>query len=282
MKKFLPLFLILSLGSVFAAETVDGIRRQIQPVNSETEREKKLHADEKKRHEDFIKSGREKVISLSNQKKTLRAEIDEMKAELSRLNEARNKSAGISRWYDSRKQKYAQELAAVIEGLAPFFEADFPYRNSETVESLKAMAGELRKGVVAPDDALSRVMEVFVDRIRMGSTPESWDGYLTDAETGKQVQGKFFRYGAVAAIFESADQVDYYWLDHLNNVYSWKKIPESLALRADVKESFRVAEGKAAPHIVKIPVPTSSFDKVNQEKADAKTEKVQKAGEVKK
>ena len=255
MKKFLPLFFILSLGVTFAAETVDGVRRQIKTVNEETAREKKLHADEKKRHEDFIKSGRDKVVSLNNQKKSLRSEIEAMKAELVRLNEARNKSFGVAQWYDSRKQKYAQDLAKVIEGLVPYFEADFPYRATETSESLKEMASELRKGVIAPDDALGRILEVFMERIRMGYTTESWDGYLTDSETGKQMQGKYFRYGAVAAIFESADQTEYYWLDRENGAYRWKKIPASLELRAQVKDAFRVAEGKAAPHIVRVPVP---------------------------
>lgn len=259
----------------FAAETVDGVRRQIKAVNEETAREKKLHADEKKRHEDFIKSGRDKVVSLNNQKKSLRTEIETMKAELARLNEARNKSAGVAHWYEARKQKYAQDLAKVIEGLVPYFEADFPYRATETAESLKEMASELRKGVIAPDDALGRVLEVFMERIRMGYTTESWDGYLTDAETGKQMQGKYFRYGAVAAIFESADQTEYYWLDHVNGAYNWKKVPASLELRAQVKDAFRVAEGKAAPHIVRVPVPAE-----NVSEAETRSESVSK--EVKK
>lgn len=275
MKKFLPLFFLLSLGVTFAAETVDGVRRQIKAVNEETAREKKLHADEKKRHEDFIKSGRDKVVSLNNQKKSLRTEIETMKAELARLNEARNKSAGVAHWYEARKQKYAQDLAKVIEELVPYFEADFPYRATETAESLKEMASELRKGVIAPDDALGRVLEVFMERIRMGYTTESWDGYLTDAETGKQMQGKYFRYGAVAAIFESADQTEYYWLDHVNGAYNWKKVPASLELRALVKDAFRVAEGKAAPHIVRVPVPA---EKVSE--AETRSESVSK--EVKK
>ena len=275
MKKFLPLFFLLSLGVTFAAETVDGVRRQIKAVNEETAREKKLHADEKKRHEDFIKSGRDKVVSLNNQKKSLRTEIETMKAELARLNEARNKSAGVAHWYEARKQKYAQDLAKVIEELVPYFEADFPYRATETAESLKEMASELRKGVIAPDDALGRVLEVFMERIRMGYTTESWDGYLTDAETGKQMQGKYFRYGAVAAIFESSDQTEYYWLDHVNGAYNWKKVPASLELRAQVKDAFRVAEGKAAPHIVRVPVPV---EKVSE--AETRSESVSK--EVKK
>lgn len=254
MKIWFPLLFSICVGFSLAAETVDGIRRQIQSVNDETAREKKLHAEEKKRHEDFVKSGREKVVSLNNQKKALRAEIDSMKAELSRLNDARDKSAGVARWYEGRKQKYAQDLSHVIENLAPYFEADFPYRESEAAESLKELATELRKGLISPDDALGRTMEVFMDRIRMGYTTETWDGFLNDPESSRQMQGKFFRFGAVAALFESSDQSEYYWLDRADGGYRWVKIPASIEIRAQVKDAFRVAEGKAAPHIVRIPV----------------------------
>ena len=44
----------------------------------------------------------------------------------------------------------------------------------------------------------------------------------------------------------------------------WKKIPESLELRADVKDAFRVAEGKSAPHIVKIPISSRRTDAENE------------------
>lgn len=239
---------------LYAAETVEGVQRQIQAVNEETAREKKLHAEEQKRHEDFVKTGREKVVSLNNQKKSLRAEIDSMKAELKRLNEARDKSVGVAHWYENRKVKYAQELAKTVEDLAGLFESDFPYRREETVESLRSMATDLRKGILSPDDALGRLMEVFIERIRLGYTTESWTGHLTDETSGVQLSGKYFRYGAVAAIFESSDGNAYYWLDLENGAYHWKPVPATLEARAKVKEAFRVAEGKSAPHLVEIPV----------------------------
>lgn len=254
MKKLIPLFLLVGLGCAFSAETVDGIRRQVKAVNEETAREKKLHAEERERHEAFVRSGREKVVLLNNQKKSLRAEIDSMKAEIARLSEARNKSAGVIRLYESRKQKYSRELASEIETLIPLFEADFPYRVSETVENLRETAAELRKGVISPDDALARTTETFLERIRLGYTTESWDGFLADPETGREYSGKFFRFGAVAAIFESRDGNDCFWLRKTDDGYRWKKAPETLEFRADLKEAMRVAEGKTAPHIVRLPV----------------------------
>lgn len=254
MNRLLSLILLLGLGIAFSSETADGLRRQIKTVNEETVREKKLHAEERERHEAFVRSGREKVVLLSNQKKTLRAEIDSMKAELSRLSDARNKSAGVIRFYESRKQKYAQDLAQEIENLIPGIETDFPYRTSQAVENLRETASELRKGFISPDDALSRTMEVLLERIRMGYTTESWDGFLSDPETGREYSGKFFRFGAVAAMFESRDGNACFWLRHSGENFHWTKVPEDLEFRASVKDAMKVAEGKTAPHIVRIPV----------------------------
>ncbi len=255
MNRLFCLIFLLGLGLAFSAETVDGVRRQIKAVNEETAREKKLHAEERERHEAFVRSGREKVVMLNNQKKSLRAEIDSMKAELSRLSDARNKSAGVIRLYESRKQKYAQDLAQEIESLVPSLESDFPYRVSQAVENIRETAAELRKGIISPDAALSRTLEVFFERIRMGYTTESWDGFLSDPETGREYSGKFFRFGAVAAIFESRDGNDYFWLSRSSDDnFCWTRVPEDLEFRASVKDAIKVAEGKTAPHIVKIPV----------------------------
>lgn len=261
MNRLFCLIFLLGLGFAFSAETVDGVRRQIKTVNEETAREKKLHAEERERHEAFVRSGREKVVLLNNQKKSLRAEIDSMKAELSRLSDARNKSAGVIRFYESRKQKYAQDLAQEIESLIPDFESDFPYRVSQSVENLRETASELRKGIISSDDALSRTLEVFLERIRMGYTTESWDGFLSDPETGREYSGKFFRFGAVAAMFESRDGNDCFWLQHSGEGFRWNKVPDNLEFRASVKDAMKVAEGKTAPHIVRIPVSSPKREK---------------------
>jgi len=254
MKKNFLLFVLLCAGAIFADETVEGVRREIKTVEAEAAREKSLHAAEQKRHEEFIESGRSKVVSLNTQKKALQAEIDSMRAEVSRLAQAREKEAGVIRWYESRKAKYAADLAKEIDALAPYLESDFPYRASESAESIRETASELRKGFISPDNATGRVMEVFLERIRMGYTTEIWDGFLKDPRDGRELSGKYFRYGAVAALFESADGADIYWLDHSNGLYSWVPLGENLTLRAQVKDALKVAEGKAPPHIVVIPV----------------------------
>lgn len=236
-----------------AQETVESVRRQIKAVEAETAREKSLHDAEKKRHSEFVEVGRKKVQTLSVQNKSLKAEIDSLKAELNHIAEARQKTLGTVRWYESRKTKYNESFAKVVDSLVPLFESDFPYRNEESVKSVQEIADQLHKGVIEADDALNRTLEVFYDRIRLGYTTEVWKGFLqVDA---RSVPGTYLRYGAVAAIFVSNDGNDVLWLSRTDNdEFTWKNVSDDLAMRTVLKDVMKVAEGKTAPRLVMIPV----------------------------
>ena len=249
------MFLCLCLAGVFsqAQETVESVRRQIKAVEAETAREKNLHDAEKKRHAEFVEVGRKKVQAISAQTKSLKAEMDSLKAELKHISEVRQKTMGTIRWYESRKAKYNESFAKVIDSLVPVFESDFPYRNEETVKSVKEIAEQLHKGVIEADDALNRTLEVFYERIRLGYTTEVWKGFLqVDA---RSVPGTYLRYGAVAAIFVSNDGSDVLWLARTaDGGYAWKNVSDDLAMRTVLKDVMKVAEGKTAPRLVTIPV----------------------------
>ena len=238
---------------VGAQETVESVRRQIKAVEAETAREKSLHDTEKKRHAEFVEVGRKKVQALSSQTKTIKAEIDSLKAELNHISEARQKTMGTIKWFESRKARYNESLAKVIDSLVPVFESDFPYRNVETVRSVQEIADQLHKGVIEADDALNRTLEVFYDRIRLGYTTEVWKGFLqVDA---RSVPGTYLRYGAVASVFVSNDGNDVLWLERTaDGGYAWKNVSDDLAMRTVLKDVMKVAEGKTAPRLVTIPV----------------------------
>ena len=178
---------------------------------------------------------------------------DLIKAELKHIADVRQKTMGTIRWYESRKTKYNESFAKVIDSLLPVFESDFPYRNEETIKSVQEIADQLHKGVIEADDALNRTLEVFYDRIRLGYTTEVWKGFLqVDA---RSVPGTFLRYGAVAAIFVSNDGNDVLWLSRsANGAYVWNNVSDDLAMRSALKDVMKVAEGKTAPRLVTIPV----------------------------
>lgn len=248
------IFLCLCLTGVFAGaqETVESVRRQIKAVEAEAAREKSMHDTEKKRHAEFIEVGRKKVQALSAQNKTLKAEIDSLKAELKNLADARQKAAGTVRYFENRKAKYGEALAKVIDSLAPVFEADFPYRNEEVVNSVKEIASQLQKNLIEADDGLNRTLEVFYDRIRLGYTTEVWKGFLQVGN--RNVAGTYLRYGAVASVFVSNDGNDVLWLSKNGNSYVWNNVSDDLAMRTALKDVMKVAEGKTAPKLVTIPV----------------------------
>lgn len=252
---FSKIFLCLCLAGVFsqAQETVESVRRQIKSVEAETAREKSLHDAEKKRHSEFVEVGRKKVQALASQNKTLKAEIDSLKAELKNLADARQKAMGTVKYFENRKAKYGESLAKVIDSLVPVFESDFPYRNDETIKSVQEIANQLHKGLIEADDGLNRTLEVFYDRIRLGYTTEVYKGFLqVDA---RNVPGTFLRYGAVSSVFVSNDGNDVLWLARTSDGgYSWKNVSDDLNMRSVLKNVMKVAEGKTAPRLVTIPV----------------------------
>lgn len=249
------LFLCLSLAGVFAnaQETVESVRRQIKAVEAEAAREKSMHDAEKKRHAEFIEVGRKKVQAIASQSKSLKAEIDSLKIEIKNLAEARQKTAGTIKYFENKKTKYNESLAKVIDSLVPIFEADFPYRNEEVVNSVKEIANQLHKNLIEADDGLNRVLEVFYDRIRLGYTTEVWKGFLQVGN--RNVAGTYLRYGAVSSIFVSNDGNDVLWLSKTaEGGYAWNNVSDDLAMRTALKDVMKVAEGKTAPKLVTIPV----------------------------
>jgi len=244
---------VMAISYTMGQESVESVRRQIKAVQAETAREVNLHNEEKKRHSDFIEVGRKKVVALNSQNQSLKAEMDSMKVELSRLKEARQKALSSSRFYENKKIKYQEALALAIDSLQHLFQTDFPYKNEDAVNSVSEIAAQLKKAHISSSDALARTVEVFLERIRMGYTTEVWKGSLPLST--RTVHGTYMRYGAVASIFVSLDGQEVFWLTRSpENNYSWKEASQDMEMRTIIKEALKVAEGKTTPKIVPIPV----------------------------
>ncbi|HSQ42749.1 MAG TPA: DUF3450 family protein [Fibrobacteraceae bacterium] len=249
---YLWILCFVVITSVWAQESLPEIRRQIKAVESETAHENELRQSEKQRHQDFLENARRKLDSYASQSKTLQSQIDSLHQELGRLDEARKQATETSHWAESRRAKYQESLAYSIEKLAPVVESDIPFKREEMAQSLRETASQLRKGLISPDEALGRSFDVLQDRIQMGYTTETWSGYL--AWQGRNLSGKFVRYGGVAAIFVSQDGQEVFWLHKLLAGYDWQAATDPL-LANSLRETLRVAEGKAPPMLVFLPFP---------------------------
>jgi hypothetical protein len=242
---FFILYLFFAVNILFAQENASEIRRNIKTVNAETEREKSLMQAEANRHSAFMENAKQKKITLETQEKELAGQIDSLKAEIEKLKNAKQKSLSTARFYESRKIKYSEDLAKTIDSLALFIEHEFPHKNSETIETLHEISSQLKKSVLSPEAAFGRAWEVMLERIRIGSTAETWNGNLE--LDGKNIAGKFFRYGTIASIFISQNGEMVLWLNSKEG--KWESTDENLVLRTVLKETMRVAEGKTAPKL---------------------------------
>ncbi len=248
---FFLLFLFFAASTLFAQESVSEIRRNIKTVNAETERENGLTQAEAKRHAAFVENAKQKTAILESQEKELAGQIDSLKAEIEKLKGARQKALGTARYYESRKIKYTEDLANTIDSLALFVEQGFPHKNGEAAETLREISSQLKRAVISPEAAFGRAWEAMLERVRLGYTAETWSGNL-ELE-GKNVAGKFFRYGTTASIFISQNGETVLWLN--SQTGTWESIGENLSLRTALKETMRVAEGKTAPKLSLIPIP---------------------------
>jgi hypothetical protein len=250
--KFSVLFLMACAAFAFAQETVESVRRETKAVEAQTVREKDLTAQEAKRHAAFVENSKAKAASLGTQEKALKAQIDSLRAETASLKSAKQKAEGTAKWYTNRKTRYGEQLAQILDSLAPSLEADFPYKNAEAATAIRETASKLRKGLSTPEDAIAAVCEILLDRIRLGYTTETWSGYLP--VEGRSVAGKFLRFGAVASVFvgQSGDEV--YWLAQDSTGYAWLSAGDNLELRASLKDALKVAEGKSVPRLVEVPI----------------------------
>jgi hypothetical protein len=249
----MPYFFLLALtlaNALFAQDNVAEIRRNIKTVNAETEREKNLTQAEAKRHTDFVANSKQKTTALENQEKELIGQIDSLKAEVEKLKGARQKALGTTRYFETRKAKYSEDLAKTIDTLILFVEDGFPYKNSEATDALREISSQLKKSLISSEAAFGRVWEVMLERVRLGYTAETWNGNLN--LDGKTIAGKFFRYGMVASIFTSQNGETVLWLN--GKTGKWENAGENFALRSAIKETMRVAEGKTAPKLSPVPI----------------------------
>jgi molecular chaperone GrpE (heat shock protein) len=248
--RFFFLLIFAFANTSFAQDNVAEIRRNIKNVNTETEREKNLTQAEAKRHTDFVANSKQKTVALENQEKELLGQIDSLKAEIEKLKGARQKALGTTRYFETRKAKYSEDLAKTIDSLALFVEDGFLHKNSEAADALREISSQLKKSLISSEAAFGRVWEVMLERVRLGYTAETWNGNLN--LDGKIIAGKFFRYGMVASIFTSQNGETVLWLN--GKTGKWENAGENFALRSAIKETMRVAEGKTAPKLSPIPV----------------------------
>ena len=250
---FLSLVLLL-VGLSPAQESVQEIRRQIKAVEKEATQEKDLSAAEKKRHQDFVDNARKKLAAFDEQSSVLKAQIDSLKAESVRLDEARKQASGSSHWVEARKLKYQENLLQALDSLVPVLNSDIPFKNQEAVDAIHETASQLRKGIVTPEEALGRAFDILMERMQLGYTTENWSGYF--AWQGRSLSGKFVRYGAIAAIFVSQDGQEVFWLQKKGSAYNWQSVGDNAVLKGILKETLKVAEGQAPPMLVMLPFVT--------------------------
>jgi hypothetical protein len=251
MQKLVVIMMVFMLNFLFAQQGVRELQRETKKVKEEGKRESALHAKEKERHQAFVKSSGTRLAGVKKQLQQVSNQTDSLRKEVERLRNKRRKLRNTTHWYQKQKENYALTLADRIDSLVPRLADDIPYKKAEHIEALKDIAAQLRRQSLTPEEALGRTWSLLLDRIALGYTAEHYPGYFD--ETGASLPGKYLRYGAIFTLFVSQDGEQVWYRTALSE--QWISAAKNLELRAQLKETLKIAEGKKAPELAELPFP---------------------------
>lgn len=255
-------FYIMALGlslmgasapALLAQETLSSVQRELDRVEKEIEREKELHKTERKRAADFESEKAAKQKALQDQIRLTQDKIDSLKGQLVR---ARNQKAVLKNQtaaYEGRHKEFQKALSKAIRDRAAVLKTDFPYQREKRVSDLEELAIALDNGVVNVEDGLGRFFTLLQASLDFAYDTEVYRGSYK-ATDGSDHEGSYVRMGAVLLAFASEDgRTAAFLARDAGGAWSWKDADLSPEVKADIMTAVKVAQGKVAPQLVKLP-----------------------------
>jgi len=254
-------FLLIFLpGLLIGQETLSQIQREMARIEKETNREKKLHQNEKKKTQEFEARKKQKIAALNQQLKDLDLKKNEITKRVSQLNNQKYNYKNQIESYKKKEINMSEHLIIKIGELIVFFEKDFPHQKEKRIEQLKSLQNELKEGSLTPESGINRIFTLLEGAIELGYEAEVYSGSYTGTD-GNPYEGKFLRMGSLFFAFVSIDgnKIGYQVFKQGNYVWIDKDIP--LDFKQNIKDAIQIAEGKAAPELVLLPILVPEFSK---------------------
>ncbi len=244
---------LFTLSNLQGQETLTGIQREMARVEREIKREKELHQAEKKKAEDFEKRKGQKIAALNKQLTDLDKKIQEVEGRLGKLKAQKSRLASGSKHYDEKRNSMHQHIAKQIDSLNSYFKTDFPHQQERRIQNLNNLKQELRDGIISPEEGISRLFSILQEAINIGYDSEVFSGSYQTTD-GQQSEGTYLRLGAVILAYVSLDGNTVAYQTIENQSYVWHDKDLNLELKQNIKTALAVAQGKAAPSLVLLPI----------------------------
>jgi vacuolar-type H+-ATPase subunit I/STV1 len=240
--------------NLYAQETLSGVQRQIDRVDKEIAREKKLHKQDKEKAAAFGQQKEQKKKTLDGQLVKMAEKSRELAQKIQTLRKQKEALQKGVLQYKERRREVLVELDETVNTLLPYFQRDFPHQRDKKIQDLQGFKEDLKRNNLVAEEALNRFFSFLSQAIDQGYESEVFSGTYTSTQ-GKFYDGHYLRLGSVVYVFVSLDDkhVAYLLRDPNAQQYYWVDQDLPLELRQQIKLAIQVAQGKAAPALASLP-----------------------------
>ncbi len=251
-------------GNIHAQESLPSVQRDMDRVEKEIEREKDLHKTERKRAADFDIEKNLKTKALQEQIKQSESRSDSLHKLVERAKQQKANFKNQIVLYQNKQKDFVKALAEQARTLQSYFAKDFPYQKEKRLAEWEDLANALEKGNLTPEEGLNRLFTGLQSALDFAYDSEIYTGnyHATNSQT---IEGSYIRLGSAFLGFISADEKLTAFLTHSKEgEYIWKDQDLALEIRPSLQNAIKVAEGKVAPELVKLPIQALELKEVTK------------------
>jgi len=258
----ISLFLLGCLTIATAAEmpkTMSSVKAEIEQVKAQIAEEEKLWAEERNREVEAEKRRTERYEDFKKEKQELKRAIQKTETDIeqamAKIENLKYRKTGLENEFDS----YVRELLALSTALEDRLNSSFPYRKDKRIESVALLSSDLRQQKISPEEGFVRLWSLYQQEQTMAAEAEVFSGDIKTAE-GQDVSVKYVRVGKQLMAYADAPGTHLGWLKKNGDEWVWmdEKAME-YEMRQAIRDMVAVAEGKAPPGFVSVPLWLTGF-----------------------
>jgi hypothetical protein len=146
-------------------------------------------------------------------------------------------------------------MLRMLDALENFIELDVPFMLDERTKSVADLRAMMDRADVADSEKFRRILEAYEIETDFARNINAYKGDLS--KDGKERIVNFLRVGRVALVYLTQDGKEAgVWNQKTRQ---WEVLPDEY--RSSIKEGLRIAQKKAAPDLIRLPVPPAEVAK---------------------
>lgn len=262
-KVVITLILFTTLG---IGQTIEEIKTKIVKLKEEIAQEEKLWAKEKNRENEDEKNRQKRYDDFLTEKQVINVAIkkteQDIKVAMLKIENLKNQKKSL----ENEFKLFSNEILELSNLLSERLNKSFVYQREKRIDDVSTLSSDLRQEKIAAEEGFSRLWALYAKEWKMASEAEIFSGDIQTTD-GKDVSVKYVRVGKQIMAYSDASGSYIGWLRKTGDDWVWldQKVL-SYEARQAVRNVVAVAEGKATPGFVNIPIWLDEFKVVQEDK----------------